>query len=287
MFSAHDVAAYIVERYGPMSALKLQKLLFYSEAWSLVWDQRPLFREEVKAWRAGAVVPAVYEAHRSRIQIASWTLGNSGRLDEEAKSTIESVVEFYGRLPAKILRDLNHWEAPWREARGSSQEAEPDITISRDAMASYYRRLCPDAAGKRPHIDPAFFADAQRLTADGPVSRDAWIRQARAKIAEYAELPVGWDGRQSPPLSDAARKRAAAIVPLIADVIPLPHLAPVPGGGMQFEWSCGERSLELEIRPDGSVVYLRSQPGSFEEQTLRADEVAHDLADWVSHGQSS
>ena len=43
MASVFDVAAYILHRAGTMTAMKLQKLVFYSQAWSLVWDEKPLF----------------------------------------------------------------------------------------------------------------------------------------------------------------------------------------------------------------------------------------------------
>ena len=33
--SVHDVAAYILKKQGEMSAMKLQKLVYYSQAWSL------------------------------------------------------------------------------------------------------------------------------------------------------------------------------------------------------------------------------------------------------------
>jgi hypothetical protein len=51
--SAHDVAAYILKQTGEITAMKLQKLVYYSQAWSLVWDEEPLFSERVEAWRMG------------------------------------------------------------------------------------------------------------------------------------------------------------------------------------------------------------------------------------------
>ena len=43
MADVQDVARYIVERGGPMTTMKLQKLAYYSQAWHLVWDGVPLF----------------------------------------------------------------------------------------------------------------------------------------------------------------------------------------------------------------------------------------------------
>jgi len=64
MASAHDVARYILERAGQMSAMKLQKLVYYSQAWHLVWRSRPLFPETVEAWAKGPVVRELYNVHR-------------------------------------------------------------------------------------------------------------------------------------------------------------------------------------------------------------------------------
>ena len=49
MANVFDVADYILKECGEMPALKLQKLVYYSQAWSLVWDEAPLFEEEIEA----------------------------------------------------------------------------------------------------------------------------------------------------------------------------------------------------------------------------------------------
>ena len=55
--SVLDVAASILKQHGPMSTWKLQKLCYYSQAWSLVWDEEPLFSEDIQAWAHGPVIP--------------------------------------------------------------------------------------------------------------------------------------------------------------------------------------------------------------------------------------
>jgi uncharacterized phage-associated protein len=67
--SAKDVAAYILQRLGPMTTMKLQKLLYYCQAWSLVWDEEPLFYEAIEAWANGPVVREVFEEHRNMFNI--------------------------------------------------------------------------------------------------------------------------------------------------------------------------------------------------------------------------
>lgn len=45
MADVFDTAKYILEQSSSMSTMKLQKLCYYSQAWSLVWGDSPLFEE--------------------------------------------------------------------------------------------------------------------------------------------------------------------------------------------------------------------------------------------------
>ena len=40
--------------------MKLQKLCYYAQAWSLVWDDTPLFDEEFYAWTNGPVCKELF-----------------------------------------------------------------------------------------------------------------------------------------------------------------------------------------------------------------------------------
>lgn len=94
--SVHDVAAYILKNQGEMSAMKLQKLVYYSQAWSLVWDEKPLFRAQIEAWANGPVVPLLYQKHRGQFSVKDWARGDWKKITGEAKKTINSVLKFYG-----------------------------------------------------------------------------------------------------------------------------------------------------------------------------------------------
>lgn len=87
MPSAHDVAAYILRKKGEMTAMKLQKLVYYSQAWSLVWDEEPLFEEEIQAWVNGPVIPALYQAHRGQFKVSDWRQGDPSKLTGTQKQT--------------------------------------------------------------------------------------------------------------------------------------------------------------------------------------------------------
>ena len=60
MATVFDVAFYILDKLGDMSTMKLQKLCYYAQAWSLAWDGFPLFDEEFQAWANGPVCRELY-----------------------------------------------------------------------------------------------------------------------------------------------------------------------------------------------------------------------------------
>ena len=142
MANVHDVAAYILKKIGkPVTAMKLEKLAYYCQAWSLVWDERVLFSERVEAWANGPVCPALYRLHRGEFLIHRWTFGESGQLDQQAKETVDAVLGFYGDKTPQWLSDLTHAEDPWRQARARAgatpgEWCTQEITL--EDMAEYY-----------------------------------------------------------------------------------------------------------------------------------------------------
>ena len=145
MTTAHDVAAYILRKIGRTSAMKLQKLLYYCQAWCLVWDDRPLFAEPIEAWANGPVVPDIYKLHREQFDLTVWPIGNPDNLDKEARDTVNAVLKFYAKHNAQWLSDLTHTERPWREARaGLDRDARGNREITLASMAEYYSSLNAD-----------------------------------------------------------------------------------------------------------------------------------------------
>jgi uncharacterized phage-associated protein len=145
MANVHDVAAYILYKRGPMTAMKLQKLVYYAQAWSLVWDEKPMFDEKIEAWANGPVVRELYDRHRGQFRIANWD-GNINALTQDEIETVDKVLEFYGNKSSQELSDLTHKEDPWKDARGglgSDQRGKQEITHS--AMAEYYDRVINQA----------------------------------------------------------------------------------------------------------------------------------------------
>jgi len=145
MATVHDVAAYILSKQSPMSAMKLQKLVYYAQAWSLVWDDAPLFSERIEAWANGPVVYELYNRHRGQFAVARWD-GNMDALTPVQQETVDSVLQFYGDKSPQWLSDLTHMERPWKSARGNLPDGERcDNEITLESMAEYYSSLPPSS----------------------------------------------------------------------------------------------------------------------------------------------
>lgn len=143
MATVLDVAKYILERAGEMTAMKLQKLAYYSQAWSLVWEDAPLFENKFEAWANGPVSPTLYAQHRGQFRVDAGSMpGDSGVLTTTERETIDRVLDVLKDKTGLWLSDLTHSEAPWVEARGDAAPTErrnTEITIA--SMYEYYSSL--------------------------------------------------------------------------------------------------------------------------------------------------
>lgn len=124
--------------------MKLQKLLYYSQAWSLVWDEKPIFDNIIQAWANGPVVPSVYNYHRGQYMVSEndFPTGKLASLGATERATIDAVLGYYGDKPAQWLIDLTHSEEPWKQARqgiAPGERGNREITLA--SMADYYSGL--------------------------------------------------------------------------------------------------------------------------------------------------
>lgn len=140
--SVFDVAQYIVKVLGETTTMKLQKLVYYCQAWSLVWDDKPLFKENIEAWVSGPVVKELFYYHKGQYQVSNIQIGNQFILSDQQKETIDAVLEFYGSKPSQWLVALSHQEEPWLKARkGLDSNDRGNRVIKLDDIASYYSSL--------------------------------------------------------------------------------------------------------------------------------------------------
>lgn len=95
----------------PLTNLRLQKLLYYAQAWSLVIRESELFSDELEAWGQGPVVPAAYHAlSDGPIRVEAFA-GAPVLRDEEAEF-VRRLWEAYSPYSALQLSKMVREEAP-------------------------------------------------------------------------------------------------------------------------------------------------------------------------------
>lgn len=142
--SVFDVAAYVMNKIHECTTMKLHKLLYYCQAWTLVWDERPLFRENIEAWANGPVIRELFNFHKGMFTIkdTDMSLGNESLLSGRQRGNIDEVLDFYGEKSSQWLIDQTHIETPWLEARkGLDQTERGNRVIELDSMYQFYSSL--------------------------------------------------------------------------------------------------------------------------------------------------
>lgn len=139
MASVHDLAAYILTAQGPMSAMKLQKLCYYSQAYSVAWFNETIFKEPIKAWTNGPVVPSLWQEHKGMFFVERNPKGNPSRLSARDKAVADAIMDSMGGLSGKQLSDRTHEEAPW-QTRYDGDDDYPDGVITHDDLREFYGR---------------------------------------------------------------------------------------------------------------------------------------------------
>jgi uncharacterized phage-associated protein len=205
-----DVAAAVIERLGPVDPKKLQKLVFYAQAWHLAITNEPLFGDPIEAWRDGPVVRALYRKHRREWQpVAAWLEGDVSRISPNSLAVVDVVCATYGSLNGESLSQLAHSERPWIEARGDRLPDEPSTApISEQTMGSYYRRRY---IGGRAASDWAVGgAGLQRLSDAELATAIHEIRESLPDAPETDPAPMPYDELGAPTVvvsSPAGRDR--------------------------------------------------------------------------------
>lgn len=177
MSNVDDVADAILSRVGEVTTWKLQKLVYYAQAWSLVRYDRPLFNDVIEAWREGPVVRSLYNQHRRKSRVRHWPGGDKTHLDAPEHDLIAWVVEKYGKLSAETLSEMTHAEAPWFIARGLlPASASSDEPIDLKITKSFYARQEASA-------DTAVRQAVANSTLEGMDVDEDW-RQQLYKVAD-------------------------------------------------------------------------------------------------------
>ena len=141
MPTSHDVAKYFLSvegDEGEISNLKLQKLVYYAQGFSLALLDEPLFNEPIEAWMHGPVVASLYHRYSpyGSTSIPAPAQFDAAVFTREQRRLLDDVYEVYGQYSAWKLRQLTHAEDPWKD---NYEEGVASKVIPSDEMEAYFR----------------------------------------------------------------------------------------------------------------------------------------------------
>ena len=179
--SAHDVAREIRERLPSIGVVKVHKLLYFCQGWHAAWYGGELFPEAIEAWENGPVVADLWNDEKYYEAPPKPDL-----LAEDAMVVVEYVTSRYGRLSARDLIELTHFEGPWRQAwdRGVNS------VISVEEIAAFFGQ-------DQPSDEDVEWNPMRNLS-----------RETMRRLAEAASRPLGDDIVDD---TDALRQRWASL----------------------------------------------------------------------------
>lgn len=141
-FSAALIAEYFIRKFseteGPITHLKLQKLLYYAQGIGFGRGDLKLIDEPFLAWEHGPVVKEVFDIYRNSDR-NPLPINKSISLDEIQRNDkivdiLEETISLYGIYDAWYLRDRTHSERPWRETAR-------DEIIKDELMISFFKKV--------------------------------------------------------------------------------------------------------------------------------------------------
>lgn len=151
IYSVNTIADYVIMQVNRDSlyslvTLKLQKLMYYIQAWSLRIRHKLCFKGEFEAWIHGPVNRELYDRFKSTktlfSQITAKDISDEkaiSAIDTDTKEFIGFVLDNYAGYGSVQLEAMTHNETPWKEARKGYSPAERcTVEISEKLMESYY-----------------------------------------------------------------------------------------------------------------------------------------------------
>lgn len=126
-----------------ISNLKMQKLCYFAQGWSLALLGRPLFDDPIEAWALGPLIPSLWRRFKKygwgAIDPHLLRTDPYEELDERERALLEQVWRRYGIFSGSQLAQLSRAEPPWKDVYGDRPfgvRCEEEITQS--AMKRYF-----------------------------------------------------------------------------------------------------------------------------------------------------
>ena len=152
-YSAFAVANAFIHRaeqgYLPnLSPMKLQKLLYFAQAWHLKQRKSPFLDDNFARWQHGPVIPAIYHEFKAygyqpiKSKATTLAIGSGGyavhipvipEADRDAWGLIDAIINKYGSIDAQLLSTMTHQAgSTWETGGGGNGSVITQEQIIKD-----------------------------------------------------------------------------------------------------------------------------------------------------------
>ena len=152
MVDSTILSEYILERGGTMSHLKLQKVLFYVQAFHLAYFNQEIIADDFEAWVHGPVSRKIfYELRDKSLIYADLSFSKSDGLSpsvfisqlltQDQLELVNDVIDEYKIMSGGNLETITHTEQPWISARkGFAPCDKCNVVIPKTEIQSFYKQ---------------------------------------------------------------------------------------------------------------------------------------------------
>lgn len=124
-----DVAEYIIKKNSETTNLVLQKLLYYTEVFYMLFKGKKLFKSACGAWPHGPVYGRIYYEFKDYGNEPIDKDFEESNIDDDLKSLLNEIIDSFGIYSGKVLSYFTHHELPWQEAKNNNSEIIDEKSI--------------------------------------------------------------------------------------------------------------------------------------------------------------
>ncbi|WP_034246620.1 Panacea domain-containing protein, partial [Lachnospira multipara] len=148
MANAYDVADFFIDlaKYDEnetITNMRINKLLYFSQAWHMVRHNTPLFDEDFEAWDYGPVVPCIYQKYKDNGKNNICTISKDYSSDiftDDEMDTLLDVAKYYKQFSTPNLVEKTHMKGtPWDLAYQKGK----NIIIDKMSICLYFKKEIP------------------------------------------------------------------------------------------------------------------------------------------------
>lgn len=142
----YSISLYFISKLNEIDPLSLQKLLYFSELFSKIINNKRLFLDKPKAWKYGPVYDEIYDCFSyykgNKIDYSELLKDREFDLTEEEKDFLNEIIKDFGCYSGPILREMSHLTDPWIHAREGIDDGETSTRIiEEDEMNEYFEKI--------------------------------------------------------------------------------------------------------------------------------------------------